>query len=59
MPLLEIFIGIMNTLEISADLVLVDVLAMDYTVKQSLLEESKTIPKNMNQNGKTISKLTC
>ena len=38
-PSLESFIRILNALEISADLVLVDVLSTGYKVKQSLLEE--------------------
>lgn len=38
-PSLETFIRILNALEVSADLVLVDVLSTGYTVKQSMLEE--------------------
>lgn len=38
-PSLETFIRILNALEVSADLVLVDVLSTGYTVKQSILEE--------------------
>lgn len=38
-PALETFIRILNALEVSADLVLVDVLKTGYTVKNSLLHE--------------------
>lgn len=38
-PSLETFIRILNALEVSADLVLVDVLSTGYKVKQSMLEE--------------------
>ena len=39
LPSIEAFIRILNALEVSADLVLVDVLNVGYTVKQSVLEE--------------------
>lgn len=38
-PALETFIRILNVLEVSADLVLMDVLHTGYTIKQSLLDE--------------------
>lgn len=38
-PSLESFIRILNALEVSADIVLADVLVKGYTVKQSILEE--------------------
>lgn len=38
-PSLETFISILNALEISADMVLADVLKQGYIVKNSLLEE--------------------
>lgn len=38
-PSLETFISILNALEISADMVLADVLKQGYIVKSSLLEE--------------------
>ena len=38
-PSLESFIRILNALEVSADLVLADVLVTGYTIKQSVLEE--------------------
>ena len=38
-PSLESFISIINALEISADMVLADVLNTGYTVKSSLLNE--------------------
>ena len=38
-PSLETFIGILNALEISADMVLTDVLAVGYTIKSSILTE--------------------
>ena len=39
LPSIEAFIRILNALEVSADLVLIDVLNVGYTVKQSVLEE--------------------
>lgn len=39
LPSLETFISILNALEISADMVLADVLKQGYIVKSSLLEE--------------------
>ena len=39
LPSIEAFIRILNALEVSSDLVLVDVLNVGYTVKQSVLEE--------------------
>lgn len=39
LPSLETFISILNALEISADMVLADVLKQGYIVKNSLLEE--------------------
>ena len=38
-PALETFITILNVLEVSADVILADVLATGYTVKDSLLAE--------------------
>jgi len=38
-PSLETFITILNTLNVSADMVLSDVLSLGYTVKSSLLSE--------------------
>ena len=38
-PSLETFISILNALEISADMVLADVLKQGYVVKNSLLDE--------------------
>lgn len=38
-PSLETFISILNSLEISADMVLADVLLVGYTVKNSVLNE--------------------
>lgn len=47
MPSIEAFIRILNALEVSADLVLVDVLDVGYTVKQSVLEEKlEQLPPN-------------
>lgn len=40
LPSLETFISILNALEISADMVLADVLKQGYIVKSSLLEEN-------------------
>lgn len=40
LPSLETFISILNALEISADMVLADVLKQGYIVKNSLLEEN-------------------
>ena len=40
-PSLETFISILNALEISADMVLADVLKQGYVVKNSLLDEDK------------------
>lgn len=39
MPSLETFISIVNVLEVSADMILSDVLSTGYTVKNSLLNE--------------------
>ena len=38
-PSLETFINILNALEISADMVLADVVSVGYTVKNSMLNE--------------------
>lgn len=38
-PSLETFIAILNVLEVSADMVLVDVVSTGYTVKNSMLNE--------------------
>ena len=38
-PALETFITILNVLEVSADVILADVLATGYTIKDSLLAE--------------------
>lgn len=38
-PSLETFVAILNSLEVSADMVLADVLTVGYTIKNSLLNE--------------------
>lgn len=50
-PSLETFINILNSLGVSADMVLSDVLDNGYTVKDSLLNEKleKLVPKDRNR----------
>ena len=50
-PSLETFINILNSLGVSADMVLSDVLDNGYTVKDSLLNEKleKIVPEDMNR----------
>ena len=50
-PSLETFINILNSLGVSADMVLSDVLDNGYTVKDSLLNEKleKLVPEDMNR----------
>lgn len=50
-PSLEIFINILNSLGVSADMVLSDVLDNGYTVKDSLLNEKleKLVPEDRNR----------
>lgn len=50
-PLLETFINILNSLGVSADMVLSDVLDNGYTVKDSLLNEKleKLVPEDRNR----------
>lgn len=50
-PSLETFINILNSLGVSADMVLSDVLDNGYTVKDSLLNEKleKLVPENRNR----------
>ena len=50
-PSLETFIKIVNTLGVSSDMVLTDVLEMGYTVKNSMLNEKleKLAPEDRNR----------
>ena len=50
-PSLETFINILNSLDVSADMVLSDVLDNGYTVKDSLLNEKleKLVPEDRNR----------
>lgn len=51
-PSLETFITILNVLQISADMVLADVVATGYTVKNSMLDEK--LSKLSNEDRETI-----
>lgn len=55
-PSLETFINILNSLGVSADMVLSDVLDNGYTVKDSLLNEKleKLVPEDRNRNYEVI-----